>query len=199
MTLWEYVEPVSLPTLSGEQAINMLNDLVKGMSDFRDPLPPLGAWRNVSKAADYLYSIKDDDRISILLSAYEPVNERIRSESLYPAHGDAHRGNLIPSSKGWRWIDFEDVSLMPKFWDYASFIANIALFKGLQHPVVQSVLQNIASQDHPSFQFALKARVIMAPMTNLALALKGHGDLDFAQAQLDRAVDFLITLNNGSL
>ena len=176
----------------------MLNDLVKAMSDFKAPLPPLGVWRNVNQAADYLYSIKDD-RISRLLSEYEEVNVMIRNESLYPAHGDAHRGNLIPSSTGWRWADFEDVSLMPKFWDFASFIGNTALFHGLKHAVVQSVLQTIVSQDQPSFQFALKARIIMAPMTNLASALQGHGDLDFAQAQLERANEFLVILNNSSL
>lgn len=36
-------------------------------------------------------------------------------------------------------------------------------------------------------------------MTNLALALNGHGDLDFAQEQLTRAVDFLTTLDARSL
>lgn len=199
MTLWEYLNPVSLPKLSGKQAINTITTLVKGMSDFRDPLLPLEAWRNANQAAEYLYSTKHDDSISRLLSAYELVNERIHREPLYPAHGDAHRGNLISSSTGWRWIDFEDVSLMPKFWDYASFIGNFVLFHGLRHPVVESVLQSIAAPDQPSFQFALEARVIMAPMTNLALALHGHGDLDFAKEQLHRAVDFLITLNSGSL
>ncbi len=199
MTLWEYLEPVSLPRLSVEEAINMVNDLVKAMSDFQEPLPPLGAWRNVNQAADFLRSMKDDPRISKMLSEFEPVNELLQNQTLYPAHGDAHRGNLIPSSTGWRWIDFEDVSLMPKFWDMASFIGNTVLFHGLKHPVVQSVLQSIVGQDRSSFQFALKARVIMAPMTNLALALNGHGDLDFAQAQLDHANAFLAILNNDSL
>lgn len=58
------------------------------------------------------------------------VNERVQSEVLYPAHGDAHPGNRLATGIGWRWIDFEDISLMPKFWDLASCIGNTALFHG---------------------------------------------------------------------
>ncbi|WP_229725650.1 phosphotransferase family protein [Calditerricola satsumensis] len=36
-----------------------------------------------------------------------------------PAHGDAHLGNLLASPQGWLWIDFEDASRMPRFWDLA--------------------------------------------------------------------------------
>lgn len=49
------------------------------------------------------------------------------------------------------------------------------------------------------FQFAVQARVVMAPVTNLALALEGHGDLDFAQKQLNHAVAILEWLERGSL
>lgn len=200
MTLWEYAESVSLPTLGAEQAIDMVNDLVSAMLDFNDPLPPLGAWRNVNQAFEHLRSIDNDDRISKLLLAYEQVNERIQTEITYPAHGDAHPGNLLPTSTGWRWIDFEDVSLMPKYWDFASFISNSALFHGLVHHVVQYVLtKTIASTDKQSFQFAMQARVIMSTMTNLSLALQGHGDLEFAHAQLDRINDFLLALKDDSL
>lgn len=200
MTLWEYAESASISTLSGPDAIAMLNYLVIAMSKFPEPLPPLGAWRNVAQAADALSSIQDDGRVSTLLLVYKQVNEKIQSEVLYPAHGDAHQGNLLATKMGWQWIDFEDVSLMPKFWDLASFIANTALFHGFTHSMVQAVLRKPeVSQDRPSFQFALEARVIMSTMTNLALALNGHGDWDFARAPLERIHDFLWLIDGGSL
>ncbi len=197
MTLWEYAELVPIPALSAQQAITMVNHLAIAMSKFQEPLPPLGAWRNVAQAADYL-SHRDDGRISTLLMVYKKVNERIHREVLYPAHGDAHQGNLLATGTGWRWIDFEDVSLMPKFWDLASFIGNTVLFHGLKQPIVQAVLRKPeVSQDRPAFQFALAARVIMSTMTNLALALNGHGDGDFAQAQIERIHDFLWVVDQG--
>ncbi len=122
MTLWEYIEPAPIPKLSILEIVGMVN------------------WRNVGQAADFVSSIRDDDRIARLLAAYEDVNERIGSEGLYPAHGDAHQGNLLASSTGWQWIDFEDVSLMPKFWDFACLIGNTALFRGLKDSSVETVL-----------------------------------------------------------
>ena len=196
MTLWEYIEPAPIPKLSILEIVGMINELVTAMSDFQEPLPALGAWRNVGQAADFVSSIRDDDRIARLLAAYEDVNERIESEGLYPAHGDAHQGNLLASSTGWQWIDFEDVSLMPKFWDFACLIGNTALFRGLKDSSVETVLaQRAVSQDPSPFRFALKARVIMSTLTNLDLALKGHGDLDFSRQQLARIHDFLNILD----
>jgi hypothetical protein len=200
MTLWEYVSPASLPTLSGKHAIDMINKLTGAMADFQEPLPTLGVWKNVSKAVENLRSITDKgDHIADLLLAFEQVDEKMKSyNKLFPAHGDAHPRNLIASSTGWRWIDFEDVSLMPQFWDFASFIGNTALFHGLKHPIVEYVLsQNMIANDKPAFQFALRARVIMSTTTNLSLALVGHGDLDFAHSQLERINDFLALLDKG--
>lgn len=37
-----------------------------------------------------------------------------------PLHGDAHLGNVLPTSTGPQWIDFEDVCLGPTEWDLAS-------------------------------------------------------------------------------
>ena len=89
---------------------------------------------------------------------------------------------------------------MPKFWDLASVIGNTALFYGLEHSMVQAVLRKPeVSEDRLSFQLTLEARMIMSTMTNLALASNGHGDWDFAQAQLERIHDFLWLVDAGSL
>ncbi len=61
---------------------------------------------------------------------------RMKDVPLLPAHGDAHPGNLLPTSHGWRWIDCEDVSSMPQFWDLASFFANPALLRGFDPPLI---------------------------------------------------------------
>lgn len=200
MTLWEYIAPFSLTTLSGECIIDMINELTNAMADFHEYLPTLGVWRNVSGAAERLRSLMSSDkRIEGLLIQFEQLDKILKnSDTLYPAHGDAHPGNLIASSTGWRWIDFEDASLMPKFWDMASYIGNTALFYGLKHPVVDYVLtHNKIARDKSSFQLALKARVIMATTTNLALALSGNGDLEFAYSQLAHVNDFIAIINKG--
>lgn len=194
MTLWEYAEPTSLPALGGQDAVHMVSDLAEAMLDFHEPLPTLGVWGHVRESMEGLRDLRPhDDRIVRLLLAFEEIDGRMRGmETFVPAHGDAHPGNLLSTGRGWRWIDFEDVSLMPPYWDYASFIGNTALFHGFDHPVVACMVsQYVLAKDRPSFQFALRARAVMSTTTNLFLALQGHGDLEFANSQLDRIHGFL--------
>lgn len=193
MTLWEFALPVELPPLQSPQAIQMVNDLSEAMAAFQEPLPQLGAWRNAVQATGYLREQHNtDERICLLLDNFDQVNETIQNMELYPAHGDAHPKNLLPSLIGWRWIDFEDVSVMPKFWDLASFIGNTALFNGLTHPMVDAVFNlNKVKKDKAAFKFVLKARTVMSTTTNLALALQGHGDLNFAKGQIEQIKSFL--------
>ncbi|WP_053959395.1 phosphotransferase [Sulfobacillus thermosulfidooxidans] len=200
MTLWEYAEPAPISGLTTQQAMKMVHDLDTALAKYKDPLPLLGAWRNVAQAADDLSTVHDDSRVVTLLMRYNNVNERIHHEVLYPAHGDAHPGNLLATKMGWQWIDFEDVSLMPKFWDLASFIGNTALFQGLKHPLVQSVaaLPEVL-EDRVMFQYVLQARVIMSTIINLALSLRGYVNLDFAQTQLARIDDFLCCVDQGTM
>jgi hypothetical protein len=42
-------------------------------------------------------------------------------------HGDAHPGNLLATSDGWRWVDLEDTSRGPRGWDVACLRATSRL------------------------------------------------------------------------
>lgn len=87
---------------------------------------------------------QSDQRIQTLLDVFVGVDIQMRLEPslLIPGHGDAHARNLLPSTEGWIWTDFEDVSLMPAYWDLASFIGNLALFGGIQEPFFQYILSS---------------------------------------------------------
>lgn len=197
MTWWQFLPKAPLPSLDPSHAFDLVDSLASAMARFPEPLPVLGVWQSAAEAADRLRArMAEDSRIADLLRAFERVDERMRMldpASLLPAHGDAHPRNLLPGQDGWRWIDFEDVSLMPRFWDLASFIGNPALFDGLRHPLVRYVLNHpVVTADRSAFADALSARAVMATTTNLALALDGHGDLTFAKRQLDCVDDFLV-------
>ncbi|MHB1626954.1 MAG: phosphotransferase [Bacilli bacterium] len=196
MTWWQFLPKVPLPPLDPRHAFDLVNSLAAAMAHFPEPLPVLGVWQTAAETAGKLRTRATPDvRIADLLMAFERVDERMRmldSASLLPAHGDAHLRNLLPGPEGWRWIDFEDVSLMPRFWDLASFIGNPVLFDGLRHPLVRYVLNHpTVESDRSAFADALTARAVMSTATNVALALDGHGDLTFAMRQLDCVGDFL--------
>ena len=93
-------------------------------------------------------------------------------------------------------MDFEDVSLMPIYWDLASFVANIVLFKGFQDPIFRYILNHTDIVINPkAFGFALSARILMSILGNLDLALEGYGDLTFAIRQLNFVEDFFVKVD----
>ncbi|WP_028962486.1 phosphotransferase [Sulfobacillus thermosulfidooxidans] len=191
MTLWDYAESVKGPPL-GLDGIAMVRKLTLAMESFRETLPFWGAWIHVREAVEQLRPLAvRNPRVKNVLREVEVVEQRMKDEPLFPAHGDAHPGNLLPTHNGYRWIDFEDVSLMPRFWDLATFVANTALLEGIDHPIVVHARQlSDVSNDPETFWWVLRARVVMSLSSNLALALAGHGDRVFAFRQWDRWPQF---------
>ncbi|OPH57861.1 hypothetical protein BC351_05060 [Paenibacillus ferrarius] len=193
MTFWEYVTPVPLQPPSPSEAVEMVNRLSIAMKEYSEELPRLGVWERTCQSAVRLKS-HSDQRVQALLDVFVRVDEQMRSEPsrLMPCHGDAHARNILPSSEGWLWTDFEDVSLMPAYWDLASFVGNLALFGGTQEPTFRYIVEHIDnSTDLQAFGFAITARIIMSTLGNLDFALAGHGDLKFATRQLELAGDFI--------
>ncbi len=136
MTLWDYAKPLESPPVSID-GVAMVRDLTRAMEAFPEKLPRWSPWMHAEEAVQQLHPIAiEDTRVGDVVKEVEHVAQRIKDDLLFPAHGDAHPGNLLPTHHGWRWIDFEDVSLMPRFWDLASFVANTALLHGFDHPMV---------------------------------------------------------------
>jgi hypothetical protein len=193
MTLWNYVPPTQLHVPAPHEAVALVHRLSNAMNHFSGELPALGVWNRTRQSAVRLAQCSDQ-RVLALLRLFSELDQRMSSvpDLLVPCHGDAHARNLIPSSEGWLWMDFEDVSLMPAYWDMASFVGNLALFGGLQEPTFRYMLDQVDIVSDPaSFGFAIAARVIMSTLGNLDLALAGNGDLEFATRQLELAEDFL--------
>lgn len=167
------------------------------MKDFSEELPVLGVWERTRRSAERLMK-NSDPRIQSLLEMFHEVDKKMVLETsvLIPSHGDAHAGNLLPSAEGWIWTDFEDVSLMPAYWDLASFVGNLALFNGFQDPTFSYMLNNKkVIADPKAFTFALTARILMSTLGNLDYAFEGYGDLEFAAQQLEVAGDFISHLD----
>jgi hypothetical protein len=208
LTLWTYVSPTALQPPSSSEAVNLINKLSMAMKDFEDEVPMLGVWERTCQSAQRLRQ-NPDERIQALLQMFQNLDEQMRVEPdlLRPSHGDAHAGNLIPSPEGWIWMDFEDVSLMPAYWDLASYVGNFVLFGGTQEPSFTYMLEHSELvSDQKAFGFAVSARILMSTLGNLDFALAGHGDLEFATKQLELAgpilqqIDLLINgLSKGNV
>jgi hypothetical protein len=196
-TLWEYIPNVNLPPLNGDEAFNLLKNLESGMKTYPGYLPRLGAWTPVCDAMSQLSTI-ENEQIRDLTEYWTKIDKRLRgisADKLVPAHGDAHLGNLIASPKGWLWIDFEDVSLMPRFWDLASAVARTPLLgeaKGLSDTLIRNYLGETPNQDDTeAFILALSARLIASISFNIRLALEGHSNSELAWRRLNNGLHIL--------
>lgn len=193
MSFWKYVFPVQLQRPSPKEAFDLVNGLSLAMKEYSGELPVLGVWERTCQSVARLVN-NPDQRVQRLLTMFPKVNEQMRFEPglLIPCHGDAHIGNLFPGSESWVWTDFEDASLMPAYWDMASYICIPALFRGIQEPTFKYVLNHMGSKTElKAFRLAITARTLMSTLGNLDYALAGNGDLEFAARELELAEDFI--------
>jgi len=202
-SLWEYVPPVHLSDPSPHEALHLLRGLEAGMLTYPGALPLLGAWAPVSEFMAQLLKTDDKD-IRSLAEFWRTVDRQlsgIPGEQLTAAHGDAHLGNLIPGPSGWLWTDFEDSSLMPKFWDLAAAVGRTFLLgeaRGTSESLIRGVLgEQPDGEQLRAFSLALAARAILSISSNLALALHGHSDLVLARRRLDNGLKLLEQLCSG--
>lgn len=71
-----------------------------------------------------------------------------------PLHGDAHGGNLLPTTRGLLWTDWEDAFLGPVEWDLASIIWNAKLLEN-DTPTVSGILSAYTETRGPIDENAL--------------------------------------------
>ena len=109
----------------------MLGHLHAALASYDADLPPLvGPLTDIATAL-----ARSDDRV--LHGAAEALVPLALSWPRRPLHGDAHTGNVLLTSTGWRWTDFEDVCAGPVEWDLASMTvtdAALAAYPGHLDP-----------------------------------------------------------------
>lgn len=113
VSLWEWVEhEPRRPT--GADFGALLGRLHEALALYDADLPPLvGALTDIDAAL-----ARSDDRL--LHRVAEQLVPLAPTWPRRPLHGDTHAGNVLMTSAGPRWTDFEDVCVGPVEWDLAS-------------------------------------------------------------------------------
>jgi hypothetical protein len=187
-SLWPYYPYSKDQTMTPRQAINYLKVLSEALKDYPMDLPELGVWKRARLSANNLKSNKEAI-LRGLLNDFETVDTwmgQVKSVDLVSSHGDGHIKNLYPSRGKWLWTDFEDASKMPKYWDLASLLANSVLFNGFESELYKEALRTTSISDVQSFYHCLQARILMSIIGNLDFALRGMGDMDYVNLQLQK-------------
>jgi Phosphotransferase enzyme family len=124
MTFWRYLSP-SGGDLPGEQTIgSMLRDLHAALRSYPVPLPLLAPLGDIPEFLVRPQTRLPAGRTAAMAAAYARLTAELRPDPAQPLHGDAGAGNLMATSGGWVWHDFEDTCSGPLAWDLAPSIAS---------------------------------------------------------------------------
>ena len=120
MTFWESW-PHTPGDIPEDVAGEALRSLHSALAQYPELLPPWDRFDNVGWvlfAPDSLSALRVQDR-DFLRDLYKDLSATISTFTyqVRPLHGEPHGGNLLMSSAGPRWIDFESACMGPQEWD----------------------------------------------------------------------------------
>lgn len=192
MNFWQFVTSIDSSPSPTDMGLTLYECHTK-LRSFAEPLPTLAV---LTESLDILHSRKDFP-IATLNSLVNHLTSAINcltSAPHQPLHGDSHMGNLMQTSAGLLWTDWEDIFSGPVEWDIASLIWNAQILEE-DHATVQQILTAYAQsggQINPTYlHHSLIARAVV--MTSWYPILYPNPTPE-RQTKLQRRLDWLQTL-----
>jgi len=126
LTFWEYVEHDRNYVASVREVARLLREMHATLSEYPGRLQWLSPFIEIEKWLNEMdpWSAFCSEDIAMVRRGYAGIAARIAMLDLpeQPLHGDAHKKNLLKTSRGLLWTDFEDACYGPIEWDVACFV-----------------------------------------------------------------------------
>jgi hypothetical protein len=131
LNFWQFVTTIDAAP-APEEIGRTLHHCHRVLRDFDGPLPELGI---LEETLDLLASATPGPLLSaaeldLLRARLAAARDALRACPMQPLHGDAHEGNLLPTTRGLLWTDWEDTFRGPVEWDLASILWNPRILDG---------------------------------------------------------------------
>jgi streptomycin 6-kinase len=189
LNFWEFVTRVETEPAASEigRTLNLCHGI---MRRFPHPLPKLAILR---ESLDILRqrTLFPPAQQMMLADHLRKALELLDSCDLQPLHGDAHMGNLMNTTRGLLWTDWEDTFAGPVEWDLASIIWNARVLED-DHSTVRQLLDAYLAAggriDDAILEHCMTARA--AVMTAWYPILYPHPDEERRQ-RLQRRLEWL--------
>lgn len=155
INFWEFVTRIDAEPDPREIGLT-LRKCHEVMKTFPQPLPRLAI---ISESLAILNdrSLFDASTQEMLRQHLQTSLEVLAAYPQQPLHGDAHAGNLMNTTRGLLWTDWEDTFAGPVEWDVASIIWN-ALILDEDHATVSAIREAYGPVDEIALQQCLVAR-----------------------------------------
>lgn len=161
MNFWEFVTSTGTDPQPGEIG-RTLRQCHEVLRSFPESLPALGILtETVAILQDRELFPSRTQRM--LFERLTSSLEKLRHLPAQPLHGDAHMGNLMSTTRGLLWTDWEDTFSGPVEWDVASLIWNAQILDE-DHATVGAILQAYGPVNQSALQecFVARAAVMTA-------------------------------------
>ncbi|MBV8113858.1 MAG: phosphotransferase [Silvibacterium sp.] len=126
LTFWEFIEHDRSYIAAAQEVGPLLRELHSILHGYSGPLRRLSPFAEIPQWLGEVESWNSIDPadIAILRRGFAVISAEIESLHLaeQPLHGDAHKKNVLKTSKGLVWTDFEDACSGPIEWDLACFV-----------------------------------------------------------------------------
>lgn len=140
LNFWQFVTRIDEeadPRVIGS-TLRQCHDL---LASFCEPLPELAI---LTESLALLGTLEERtlfpvETIDLLRDRLSSSLEALRGFPMQPLHGDAHMGNLMNTTLGLLWTDWEDTFLGPVEWDLASIIWNARILEE-DHTTADAIL-----------------------------------------------------------
>ncbi|MBK1883279.1 aminoglycoside phosphotransferase family protein [Luteolibacter pohnpeiensis] len=125
VNFWKFVTQIELEPTPGEIG-STLHHCHRLLESFQQPLPKLAI---LHESLELLETLEQRGQFTtntadLLRESLAKSLDKIESSTMQPLHGDAHPGNVLNTTEGLLWTDWEDAFLGPIEWDLASIIWN---------------------------------------------------------------------------
>jgi hypothetical protein len=146
MNFWTYVTAVDAPPAPADMA-RTLHQCHRMLSDFDQALPALAILHESLTILEQEPVQRSLTQESIALLSHHLIDslEKLAPLPQQVLHGDAHMGNLMMTTDGLLWSDWEDAFLGPIEWDIASLIWNAQLLEN-DHATVSAILESYQAE-----------------------------------------------------
>lgn len=131
LNFWQFVTATDA-TPASEEIGRTLHHCHHLLRSFGGPLPELGILEESLALLDPPgpRALLSAAEVGLLRRRLSDSRDALRGHPMQPLHGDAHEGNLLPTTGGLLWTDWEDTFLGPVEWDLASILWNPLVLDG---------------------------------------------------------------------
>ncbi|MBD2164737.1 aminoglycoside phosphotransferase family protein [Calothrix membranacea FACHB-236] len=126
LSFWEFVEELDEP-VNPNIAGRALRECHEALVNFQGELPVLDA---LSESEQIFYQLQSQGVFSPAdTDMLQRVNERLKTQfqqlhlPMQAVHGDSNPSNVLNTTRGVLWADWEDTFMAPIFWDISSLVA----------------------------------------------------------------------------